>query len=134
MHVDRTTMLLPKHPDKAELESLLIQLASPRQVHVRFLSTGTKASGAPTAIEVRTNNLTGAADCELDIYWNGNCKLGDDAVGFRVMQIVQCDVVLRNYDESPPSWILLRSGYKIDHLTVDENLLRSQGCLRYRVE
>lgn len=133
MHIDRTTMLLPKLPQWSELESLLAQCVSSRNVRIRLISTTNEMPSDASAIFVRISSLTGDAECELDVEWNGNCKLGDDAVGFRVCHLMHSAVILRNYDEFPTPWMRLKPGFEIEDVVVHDDLLRTRRCVRCRV-
>jgi hypothetical protein len=133
MHVDRTTMFLPQWPKWSELESLLAQIASSRDVRIRLISTTNERLIDSSAIFVRINALTGDAECELDVEWNGNCKLGDDAFGFRVCHLMQSAVILRNYDDFPTPWMRLKPGFGIEDVVIDDDLLRTRRCVRCRV-
>ena len=133
MHVDRTTMLLPKLPQWSELEFVLAQSVSSRNVRIRLISTANETPIDASAIFVRINALTGEAECELDVEWNGNCKLGDDAVGFRVCHLMQSAVILRNYDDLPTPWMRLKPGFEIENVVIDDDLLRTRRCVRCRI-
>ena len=111
----------------------LLDATEGRASDIRYVKSRDAVTDKPSSIEVVRTALTGDADYEIEVHWKNQCRLGDDAVAYRIAGALGTPVVLPNRDVEPYDWLLVtHDGDIYTPIVLDVELMERNRRIAYR--
>tara|TARA_A100001391_G_scaffold202997_1_gene194138 strand:- start:686 stop:1093 length:408 start_codon:yes stop_codon:yes gene_type:complete len=107
MRIPFTPFLIRAPATWDDLTQALLEATEGRSSDLRYITSPAGVTDVPTSIEVVRTPVTGESDYEIEVYWKNRCRVGDDAVAYRIAVALGTPVIVPNRDVDPNDWLLV---------------------------
>lgn len=116
-----------------DLSRTLLDATEGRAARLRYVASRDAVTDSASMIDVVKKPLTGEADYEIEVHWKNHCRLGDDAIAYRISRAMRLPVIVPDRDHEPNDWLrVTHNGDIYTLIDLDIELYARDLCIAYK--